>query len=126
MPCQLFCGLSPSSPHQAITLAGSALASRPAEQVRARDPDTDHELTLHRAVDTLALMRRNGKIPPEMEAAARDFAAAFTVAQLDTLKMLPLARIPGQPPAAPCFADGSPGRRAREGPSAPSRVLGKQ
>jgi hypothetical protein len=68
-----------------VTLAGPVLATPPTEPIRIFDPESGREATVHRTVDTIGMMRRNGTVTPEMEAAARDFAAAFTIAQLDTL-----------------------------------------
>jgi hypothetical protein len=82
--------------NRTVTLAGPVLATPPTESIRIFDPESGREATVHRTVDTIGMMRRNGTITPEMEAAARDFAAAFTIAQLDTLKVPSLIRIPGQ------------------------------
>lgn len=82
--------------NRAVTLAGPQLAVVTTEPVRMVDPDTNREAVVHRTVDTVGMMRRNGTVTREMEAAARDFAAAFTIAQLDALKVPSLHRIPGQ------------------------------
>jgi len=64
------------------------------EEVREKDPD-GRIVYHHRTVDTLGKMLRSGTITPEMHDAARDFQAAFIVAQLDTLRALPVLRVPG-------------------------------
>jgi hypothetical protein len=46
-------------------------------------------------VDTLGKMLRAGTITPEMHDAAKDFEAAFIVANLDPLRALPILRVPG-------------------------------
>jgi hypothetical protein len=46
-------------------------------------------------VDTLGKMLRAGTITQEMHDAARDFLAAFIIAQLDPLRALPVLRVPG-------------------------------
>jgi hypothetical protein len=48
----------------------------------------------HRTVDTLGKMLRAGTITPEMHDAAKDFQAAFIIAQLDSLRALPVLRVP--------------------------------
>jgi Domain of unknown function (DUF6456) len=49
----------------------------------------------HRTVDTLGKMLRAGTIDQAMHDAARDFQAAFIVAQLDPLRAVPILRVPG-------------------------------
>jgi hypothetical protein len=49
----------------------------------------------HRTVDTLGKMLRAGTIDQAMHDAAKDFQAAFIVAQLDPLRALPVLRVPG-------------------------------
>jgi hypothetical protein len=46
-------------------------------------------------VDTLGKMLRAGTITQEMHDAAKDFEAAFVVANLDPLRALPILRVPG-------------------------------
>jgi hypothetical protein len=70
------------------------LARRDVEEVRERDPD-GRIVVHHRTVDTLGRMLRAGTIDQAMHDAARDFQAAFIVAQLDTLRALPVLRVPG-------------------------------
>jgi hypothetical protein len=43
------------------------------------------EVTHHRTVDTLAMMLDSGSITPAMDAAGRDFQAAFTIACFDNM-----------------------------------------
>ena len=70
------------------------LARREVEAVREKDPD-GRIVVHHRTVDTLGRMLRAGTIDQAMHDAARDFQAAFIVAQLDTLRALPILRVPG-------------------------------
>ena len=49
----------------------------------------------HRTVDTLGKMLRAGTIDQAMHDAAKDFQAAFIIAQLDPLRALPILRVPG-------------------------------
>ena len=67
---------------------------RQLEQVREKDPD-GRIVYHHRTVDTLGKMLRAGTITPEMHEAAQDFQANFIIAQLDTLRALPVLRVPG-------------------------------
>jgi hypothetical protein len=67
---------------------------RELEEVREKDPD-GRIVVHHRTVDTLGKMLRAGTITQEMHDAAKDFQAAFIVAQLDPLRALPIVRVPG-------------------------------
>jgi hypothetical protein len=67
---------------------------RQLEEVREKDPD-GRIVVHHRTVDTLGKMLRAGTITEEMHNAARDFQAAFIIAQLDALRALPVLRVPG-------------------------------
>jgi hypothetical protein len=67
---------------------------RQLEEVRERDPE-GRIVVHHRTVDTLGKMLRSGTISQEMHDAARDFQAAFIVAQLDPLRAIPILRVPG-------------------------------
>jgi hypothetical protein len=67
---------------------------RQLEEVREKDPD-GRIVYHHRTVDTLGKMLRAGTITPEMHDAAKDFQAAFIVANLDPLRALPILRVPG-------------------------------
>jgi hypothetical protein len=67
---------------------------RQLEEVREKDPD-GRIVVHHRTVDTLGKMLRSGTISQEMHDAARDFQAAFIVAQLDPLRAIPILRVPG-------------------------------
>jgi hypothetical protein len=61
-----------------------------------REKDTDGRIVVHhRTVDTLGKMLRAGTITPEMHNSAKDFQAAFIVANLDPLRALPILRVPG-------------------------------
>jgi hypothetical protein len=67
---------------------------RDLEEVREKDPD-GRIVYHHRTVDTLGKMLRAGTISQEMHDAAKDFEAAFIVANLDPLRALPIIRVPG-------------------------------
>jgi hypothetical protein len=67
---------------------------RQLEEVREKDPD-GRTVYHHRTVDTLGKMLRAGTITQEMHDAAKDFQAAFIVANLDPLRALPILRVPG-------------------------------
>jgi hypothetical protein len=90
-----------------VALSGGRLA----EVIYEGDPDS-RPVVHHRTVDTIGIMLRRGTITPEMEAAARDFAAAFTIAGLDTLRVPSLLRVPGAP-RAPELADDQVAARQR-------------
>ena len=77
--------------------AGSSptkVRGRELEQVREKDPD-GRIVYHHRTVDTLGKMLRAGTIDQAMHDAAKDFQAAFIVANLDPLRALPILRVPG-------------------------------
>jgi hypothetical protein len=67
---------------------------RKLEEVREKDPE-GRIVVHHRTVDTLGKMLRTGTISKEMHDAAKDFEAAFIVANLDPLRALPILRVPG-------------------------------
>ena len=67
---------------------------RELEQVREKVPD-GRIVYHHRTVDTLGKMLRAGTIDQAMHDAAKDFQAAFIIAQLDPLRALPVLRVPG-------------------------------
>jgi hypothetical protein len=67
---------------------------RELEEVREKDPD-GRIVVHHRTVDTLGKMLRSSTITQEMHDAAKDFQAAFIVANLDPLRALPFLRVPG-------------------------------
>jgi hypothetical protein len=67
---------------------------RQLEEVREKDPD-GRIVVHHRTVDTLGKMLRAGTITPGMHDAAKDFQAAFIVANLDPIRALPILRVPG-------------------------------
>jgi hypothetical protein len=64
------------------------------EEVRERDPD-GRVVYHHRTVDTLGKMLRAGTIDQAMHDAAKDFLAAFIIANLDPIRALPILRVPG-------------------------------
>jgi hypothetical protein len=67
---------------------------REVEEVREKDPDG--RIVYHqRTVDTLGKMLKAGTSTQEMHDAAKDFQAAFIVANLDPLRALPILRVPG-------------------------------
>ena len=67
---------------------------RELEEVREKDPDG--RIVYHRqTVDTLGKMLRAGTIDQAMHDAGQDFQAAFIIAQLDSLRALPVLRVPG-------------------------------
>lgn len=70
------------------------LRGRELEEVRETDPD-GRIVVHHRTVDTLGKMLRAGTITGEMYDAAKDFQAAFIVANLDPIRALPILRVPG-------------------------------
>ena len=70
------------------------MPGREFEEVREKDPD-GRIVVHHRTVDTLGKMLRAGTITQGMHDAARDFQAAFIIAQLDPLRALPILRVPG-------------------------------
>jgi hypothetical protein len=67
---------------------------RECEQVREKDPD-GRIVMHHRSVDTLRRMLKSGAIDQAMYDAAKDFQAAFIVANLDPIRALPLLRVLG-------------------------------
>jgi hypothetical protein len=67
---------------------------RQLEEVREKDPE-GRIVVHHRTVDTLGKMLRSGTIDQAMHDAARDFQAAFIIAQLDFLRSPLLTRVPG-------------------------------
>ncbi|HET6745983.1 MAG TPA: hypothetical protein VFH90_09085 [Candidatus Limnocylindria bacterium] len=67
---------------------------RELEQVREKDPD-GRIVYHHRTVDTLGKMLRAGTIDQAMHDAAKDFQAAFIIAQLEPLRAFPVLRVPG-------------------------------
>jgi hypothetical protein len=67
---------------------------RELEEVREADPD-GRPVLHYRIIDPLARMRRAGTITDVMYDAAKDFQAAFVLAQLEPLRALPMLRVPG-------------------------------
>ena len=64
------------------------------DPVREADPETGTPIALRRAVDTLGAMLANGTITPPMHDAGVVFRGQFRAAALDTLRAMPLIRIP--------------------------------
>jgi len=67
---------------------------RELEEVLEKDPG-GRIVYHHRTVDTLGKMLKAGTITQEMHDAAKDFQAAFIVANLDPLRALPIVRVSG-------------------------------
>jgi hypothetical protein len=67
---------------------------RELEEEYGADPD-GRPVLRHRVVDTLGKMLRTGTVTQEMHDAAKDFQASFIVANLDSLRALPMLRVPG-------------------------------
>ena len=65
------------------------------EAVRSADPETGTPVQHRYAMDTLGVMLGNGTITPEMREAGEMFRQQFRFAALDTLRAMPLLRIPG-------------------------------
>jgi hypothetical protein len=70
------------------------IRDRELEEVREKDPD-GRIVYHHRTVDTLGKMLRAGTITQEMHDAAKDFEAAFIVANLDPIRARPIVRVTG-------------------------------
>jgi hypothetical protein len=70
------------------------LPRRQIEQVQDVDPD-GRVVIHHRLVDSLGRMLKSGTINEAMHDAARDFHAAFTIANLDPIRAAPILRVPG-------------------------------
>jgi hypothetical protein len=66
------------------------------EPVREADPETGTPVQHRRAIDTLALMLRNGTITQEMHDAGSTFRTLFRRAALDGMARAPLIRLPGK------------------------------
>jgi hypothetical protein len=73
------------------------------EEVREKDPD-GRIVYHHRTVDTLGRMHKSGAIDQAMHDAARDFQAAFTIANLNPLRAAPIPRVFGAG-REPCLND---------------------
>jgi len=65
------------------------------EAVRSADPETGTPVAHRYAMDTLGVMLGNGTITTEMRDAGEMFRKQFRFAALDTLRPMPLIRIPG-------------------------------
>ena len=65
------------------------------EAVRSADPETGTPVAHRYAMDTLGVMLGNGTITAEMRDAGEMFRKQFRFAALDTLRPMPLIRIPG-------------------------------
>ena len=65
------------------------------EPQRISDPETGTPVSVRRAVDTLGTMLANGTITPDMHNAGESFRIAFRAAALDSLKAMPILRVPG-------------------------------
>jgi Domain of unknown function (DUF6456) len=68
----------------------------PRELEEVREVDPDGRIVVHnRLVDSLGRMRKSGGIDEAMYDASRAFQAAFTIANLDPVRALPILRVPG-------------------------------
>jgi hypothetical protein len=67
---------------------------RQLEEVREKDPE-GQIVVHHRTVDTLGKMLGAGTIDEAMHDAAKDFQAAFIVANLDPIRAMPILRVTG-------------------------------
>jgi hypothetical protein len=85
---------SPTPPAKSRRVKLKHVPQREFEEVREKDPD-GRIVVHHRTVDTLGKMLRSGTITPEMHDAAKDFQAAFIVANFDPLRAIPILRVPG-------------------------------
>ena len=65
------------------------------DAVRSADPETGTPVRHRYAMDTLGVMLGNGTITSEMRDAGEMFRKQFRFAALDTLRAMPLLRIPG-------------------------------
>ncbi|MBY0329520.1 MAG: hypothetical protein K2X49_02465 [Acetobacteraceae bacterium] len=65
------------------------------DAVRSADPETGTPIAHRYAMDTLGVMLGNGTITSEMRDAGEMFRKQFRCAALDTLRAMPLIRIPG-------------------------------
>jgi hypothetical protein len=63
--------------------------------VREADPETGRPVQHRYAIDTLAVMLNNGTITREMHDAGASFRRHFRAEALDTLRAMPMIRIPG-------------------------------
>ena len=64
------------------------------EPVREADPETGLPVVHRRTVDTLGQMLANGTITQEMHDAGAVFRSQFRIAALDSLRAVPLLRLP--------------------------------
>jgi hypothetical protein len=77
-----------------VRLRPHKVHGRKLEEIREADPD-GRPVLHHRVVDTLGKMLKAETISVEMYDAAKDFQAAFTIANLDPLRALSILRVPG-------------------------------
>jgi hypothetical protein len=95
-------GRSQAAPARHVDqVAGLPVRRKPSQRLgrdfeEVSEPDPDGRIVLHhRTVDTLGKMLRAGTIDDAMHDAAQDFQSNFILAQLDTLRALPILRVPG-------------------------------
>lgn len=62
--------------------------------IREADPETGLTVIHRRAIDTLAAMEERGTISRDMRTAGETFRTHFRVAALDSLRAMPLLRVP--------------------------------
>ena len=65
------------------------------DTIRSADPETGTPVAYRYAMDTLGVMLGHGTITSEMRDAGEMFRRQFRFAALDTLRAMPLLRIPG-------------------------------
>jgi hypothetical protein len=94
MPAVLSTGGAMNTRPMSRRIKPHKVRDRELEEVREKDPD-GRIVYHHRTVDTLGKMLKAGTITQEMHDAAKDFEAAFIVANLDPLRALPVLRVPG-------------------------------
>ena len=107
--------MSATPGHASARVKPHKVRGRELEEVREADPD-GRIVVHHRTVDTLGKMLRAGTIDQAMHDAAKDFQAAFIVANLDPLRALPILRVPGtgREPGARTSGSSKPGARVHE------------
>jgi hypothetical protein len=86
--------MSPRPARRSARVKPNKVRHREFEEIRESDPE-GRIVYHHRTVDTLGKMLRSRTIDQAMHDAAKDFQAAFIIAQLDPLRALPVLRVPG-------------------------------
>jgi hypothetical protein len=86
--------MSPRQATRSARVKPHKVRGRELEEVREKDPD-GRIVYHHRTVDTLGKMLSAATITQEMHDAAKDFQAAFIIANFDPLRAIPILRVPG-------------------------------